>query len=65
MKSFPKSINITELMMDFFRKGTSDSAKPFHRNRLFLGAMHFQDVTTLTLREYKGMEYTVPPPMVA
>ncbi|WP_305064812.1 tetraether lipid synthase Tes [Methanococcoides sp.] len=61
-KNAPKSIDITKLMIDFFKKGTSESMKSFHRNSLFLGAMHFQDPYNLDIERVQrcGIHYATP-----
>ena len=58
----PKTLDILRLMINFFMKGTSESAKPFHRNSLFLGAMHFQDPYNLDLERVQrcGIHYATP-----
>jgi len=49
-------------MLDFFKIGSAESAKPFHRNSLFLGAMHFQDLYNLDLKRVErcGIHYATP-----
>jgi hypothetical protein len=58
----PNSINVTKMIMDFFNKGTSDSLKPFHRNCLFVGSMHFQDPYNFDLERVQrcGIHYAIP-----
>ncbi|MDD2438776.1 MAG: radical SAM protein [Methanosarcinaceae archaeon] len=58
----PKSIDITKLIIDFFKNGTSEAARPFHRNSLFLGTMHFQDPYNLDLERLQrcGIHYATP-----
>lgn len=55
-------MDIVKLMIDFFKKGTSESTKPFHRNTLFLGAMHFQDPYNLDIDRVQrcGIHYATP-----
>lgn len=62
IKQAPKSVNVTRMMMDFFTKGTSEAMKPFHRNSLFLGAMHFQDPYNLDVDRVQrcGIHYATP-----
>ena len=58
----PDSIDVTKLLMDFFKKGTAEALRPFHRNSLFLGAMHFQDPYNLDLERVQrgGIHYATP-----
>ncbi|MBC7086289.1 MAG: radical SAM protein [Methanomethylovorans sp.] len=61
-EKIPVSIDVTKLMLDFFKIGSAESAKPFHRNSLFLGAMHFQDLYNLDLKRVErcGIHYATP-----
>ncbi len=58
----PKSIDVTRLLMDFFSKGTAEALRPFHRDALFLGAMHFQDPYNFDLERVQrcGIHYATP-----
>jgi uncharacterized radical SAM superfamily Fe-S cluster-containing enzyme len=58
----PKSIDVTKLFMEFFSKGTAEALKPFHRNALFLGAMHFQDPYNFDFERVRrcGIHYATP-----
>ncbi|MDN5309263.1 MAG: 7,8-dihydro-6-hydroxymethylpterin dimethyltransferase [Methanolobus sp.] len=61
-KAAPLSIDVTKLIMEFFNKGTSEALRPFHRNSLFLGAMHFQDYYNFDYERVQrcGIHYATP-----
>ncbi|WP_407347416.1 hypothetical protein V7O61_13320 [Methanolobus sp. WCC1] len=61
-KTAPQSINVTKMIMDFFNKGTGEALKPFHRNSLFLGSMHFQDPYNFDIERVQrcGIHYATP-----
>lgn len=61
-KNGPKSINVVSMILDVLKKGNRESAARFHRNTLFLGIMHFQDLYNIDLERVKkcGVHYATP-----
>ncbi|AEH61593.1 Radical SAM domain protein [Methanosalsum zhilinae DSM 4017] len=58
----PRTINVKKLFTNFFTKGTVDVTKEFHRNALFLGSMHFQDMYNFDIERVQrcGVHYATP-----
>ncbi|MEA1985406.1 MAG: radical SAM protein [Euryarchaeota archaeon] len=58
----PKSVNVTKLLINLLKNGTEEVTKEFHRNTLFLGAMHFQDLYNIDLERVQrcGIHYATP-----
>jgi hypothetical protein len=61
-KKAPSNINITKLLINILRNGSTAALAEFHRNTLFLGAMHFQDVYNIDLERIQrcGIHYAIP-----
>ncbi|MBW6471419.1 MAG: radical SAM protein [Methanosarcinaceae archaeon] len=61
-KSAPKSVDVTKLFIDILKHGTDEATKQFHRNVLFLGTMHFQDLYNIDLDrvQHCGIHYATP-----
>ncbi len=58
----PKSVDVKQLFINVLKEGTGDATKEFHRNTLFLGAMHFMDLYNIDLERIKrcGVHYATP-----
>jgi hypothetical protein len=58
----PKSVNVTRMLLNVLRDGGESVVKQFHRESLFLGAMHFQDMYNLDLERIQrcGIHYATP-----
>ena len=58
----PKSVDVKQLFINVLKEGTGDATKEFHRNTLFLGAMHFMDLYNMDLERIKrcGVHYATP-----
>jgi len=58
----PKSINVTRMILDVLKAGDKEHAARFHRNTLFVGVMHFQDLYNIDLERIKkcGVHYSTP-----
>lgn len=58
----PKSINIKELFIEVLKYGTKEPLRKFHRNTLFVGAMHFMDLYNMDLERIQrcGIHYATP-----
>jgi uncharacterized radical SAM superfamily Fe-S cluster-containing enzyme len=61
-KKEPKNINVTRLLVNIIKDGEREVMRQFHRNTLFLGAMHFQDPYNLDIERVKrcGIHYATP-----
>lgn len=61
-KKGPKSINVLRMILDVLKKGDIENTSRFHRNTLFLGTMHFQDLYNIDLERIKkcGVHYAIP-----
>lgn len=61
-KSAPKSVDVAKLFIDILKHGTDEATKQFHRNTLFLGTMHFQDMYNFDLDRVQrcGIHYATP-----
>ncbi len=61
-KKGPKSVNVSRMILDVLKKGDMDNTSRFHRNSLFLGTMHFQDLYNIDLERVKkcGVHYATP-----
>lgn len=61
-KKGPKSVNTTRMILDLLKKGDMENTSRFHRNTLFLGTMHFQDLYNIDLERVKkcGVHYATP-----
>ena len=61
-KKGPKSINVLRMILDILKKGDMENTSRFHRNTLFLGTMHFQDLYNIDLERIKkcGVHYAIP-----
>jgi uncharacterized radical SAM superfamily Fe-S cluster-containing enzyme len=62
VKSAPRSVNFTKLFLNVLKEGSSEATKQFHRNTLFLGAMHFQDMYNFDFDRVQrcGIHYATP-----
>ena len=58
----PESVNVTRMLLNVLREGGESVVKQFHRESLFLGAMHFQDMYNLDLERVQrcGIHYATP-----
>jgi len=58
----PDGLNLKELILSVFTKGTRESLVDFHSRSLFLGVMHFQDLYNLDLEmlERCAIHYALP-----
>lgn len=58
----PKSTNITRMILDVLKSGDKENTARFHRNSLFIGVMHFQDLYNIDLERIKkcGVHYSTP-----
>jgi uncharacterized radical SAM superfamily Fe-S cluster-containing enzyme len=58
----PDDLNLKELIMNVFIKGTRESLAKFHNGFLFLGIMHFQDLYNIDLEKLErcGIHYSLP-----
>jgi uncharacterized radical SAM superfamily Fe-S cluster-containing enzyme len=58
----PKSVDVKQLFINVLKEGTGDATKEFHRNTLFIGAMHFMDLYNMDLERIKrcGVHYATP-----
>lgn len=58
----PKSVNVTRMLLNVLREGGENVVKQFHRESLFLGAMHFQDMYNLDMERIQrcGIHYATP-----
>jgi uncharacterized radical SAM superfamily Fe-S cluster-containing enzyme len=58
----PKSIDVARMILDILKKGDINKTAIFHRNALFLGIMHFQDLYNIDLERVKkcGVHYATP-----
>ncbi len=58
----PKSVDVKKLLVDVLKDGTGDAVREFHRNTLFIGAMHFMDLYNMDLERIKrcGVHYATP-----
>jgi hypothetical protein len=58
----PDDLNLKELILSVFIKGTRESLAEFHNRSLFLGIMHFQDLYNIDLEKLKrcGIHYVLP-----
>jgi tetraether lipid synthase len=58
----PKSVDAVRMILDVLKKGNMDNTSRFHRNTLFIGAMHFQDLYNIDLERVKkcGVHYAIP-----
>ena len=58
-KKGPKSINVVRMILDFLKTSNKENLARFHRNTLFLGIMHFQDLYNMDLERVKkcGVHY--------
>lgn len=61
-KKGPKSSNVVQMILDVLKKGDMENTSHFHRNTLFLGTMHFQDLYNIDLERIKkcGVHYVAP-----
>jgi len=61
-KNGPKSVNVVQMILDVLNKGDMENTSRFHRNTLFLGTMHFQDLYNMDLERIKkcGVHYATP-----
>ncbi len=62
MEKAPKSVDVKKLFINVLKEGTGDAIKEFHRNTLFIGAMHFMDLYNMDLERIKrcGVHYATP-----
>ncbi len=58
----PKSINVARMILDVLKTGDKEHTARFHRNALFIGIMHFQDLYNMDLERIKkcGVHYSTP-----
>ncbi|CAD7775192.1 7,8-dihydro-6-hydroxymethylpterin dimethyltransferase [Candidatus Methanoperedenaceae archaeon GB50] len=58
----PKHVNVRKLFIDVLKDGTDEATKEFHRNTLFIGVMHFQDLYNIDLERIQrcGIHYATP-----
>ena len=58
----PSQVNVRKLFIDVLKDGTNEATKEFHRNTLFLGIMHFQDMYNIDLERIQrcGIHYATP-----
>jgi uncharacterized radical SAM superfamily Fe-S cluster-containing enzyme len=58
----PSSINVTKLLVNLIKDGGEEVAKQFHRNALFIGSMHFQDLYNFDLQRVErcAVHYATP-----
>jgi len=58
----PKHVNVRKLFIDVLKDGTDEATKEFHRNTLFIGVMHFQDLYNMDLERIQrcGIHYATP-----
>lgn len=61
-KKGPKSVNVVRMILDVLRKGDMENTARFHRDALFIGVMHFQDLYNIDLERVKkcGVHYATP-----
>lgn len=61
-KNGPKSVNVVRMILDLLKTGDMDNLARFHRNALFIGIMHFQDLYNIDLERVKkcGVHYATP-----
>ena len=58
----PKCVNVTKMLLNVLKKGESNVVQQFHRQSLFLGAMHFQDMYNFDIERIQqcGIHYATP-----
>lgn len=58
----PKSVNVARMILDVLKAGDREHTARFHRNTLFIGIMHFQDLYNMDLERVKkcGVHYSTP-----
>lgn len=58
----PKTINVARMILDVLKTGDKEHTARFHRNTLFIGIMHFQDLYNIDLERTKkcGVHYSTP-----
>nr|WP_235856143.1 radical SAM protein [Methanolobus halotolerans] len=61
-KKEPKCVNVTKMLLNVLKEGESNVVKQFHRESLFLGAMHFQDMYNFDIKRVQqcGIHYATP-----
>jgi uncharacterized radical SAM superfamily Fe-S cluster-containing enzyme len=61
-KKGPKSVNVVRMILDILKNGDMVNTSCFHRNTLFVGTMHFQDLYNIDLERVKkcGVHYATP-----
>jgi hypothetical protein len=58
----PKDVNVTKLLINLIKNGSKEATSQFHRETLFLGAMHFQDPYNFDVKRVQncGIHYATP-----
>jgi 7,8-dihydro-6-hydroxymethylpterin dimethyltransferase len=58
----PKSVNVVRMILEVLKEGNMENISSFHRNTLFIGTMHFQDLYNIDLDKVKkcGVHYAIP-----
>ncbi|MDW7732353.1 MAG: radical SAM protein [Methanolobus sp.] len=61
-KKEPDCVNVTKMLLNVLREGGSSVVQQFHRESLFLGAMHFQDMYNFDVERIQrcGIHYATP-----
>lgn len=61
-KKGPKSVNVVRMILNVLKTGDMENIARFHRNTLFIGIMHFQDLYNIDLERVKkcGVHYATP-----
>ncbi|HII05833.1 MAG TPA: radical SAM protein [Methanotrichaceae archaeon] len=58
----PEGLNFLRMFLGMLKNGTRDSLRVIHKNALFLGTMHFQDLYNVDLERVQrcGVHYATP-----
>jgi uncharacterized radical SAM superfamily Fe-S cluster-containing enzyme len=58
----PKKVDVKRLFLNVLKEGSGEVIKEFHRNTLFVGAMHFMDLYNMDLERVQrcGVHYATP-----
>jgi uncharacterized radical SAM superfamily Fe-S cluster-containing enzyme len=61
-KKGPKSVNVFRMILNVLKNGDMENTSRFHRNTLFVGIMHFQDLYNIDLERVNkcGVHYALP-----
>ncbi|MFQ6071163.1 MAG: tetraether lipid synthase Tes [Methanosarcinales archaeon] len=62
VKKAPSNINVANLLINVLISGTAEATAEFHRNTMFIGVMHFQDLYNFDIERITrcGIHYATP-----